>query len=128
MNPRISNESPREGEILDAIYAAGPSSVADVRARLADPPSYSAVRTLLTRLVAKGHLRFRRDGLRYVYSPTTERDVVSRQALRQVLNKYFGGSLAQAVTAMLDDRSEAISEEEAQEIRRRLAAAKKEGR
>ncbi len=124
----ISNESPREREILDVIYAAGPSSVGDVRERLADPPGYSAVRTMLSRLVAKGHLRFKREGTRYVYSPTRKREVMSRQALRRVLNTYFGGSLAQAVTALLDDRSGAISPDEARELERRLAAARKEGR
>jgi predicted transcriptional regulator len=125
---RVLDESPREREILDVIYAAGPSSVSEVRERLADAPSYSAVRTMLTRLVGKGYLRYKREGMRYVYSPARQKDSVSRDALRRVLNMYFGGSVAHAVNALLDDRSGAISREEAREIQRRLAAARKAGK
>ena len=124
---RVLDESPREREILDIIYAAGPSSVSDVRDQLTEAPSYSAVRTMLTRLVAKGYLRYRREGMRYVYSPARQKESVSKDALRRVLNTYFGGSIAQAVNALLDDRTGAISPEEAREIQRRLAAARKAG-
>ena len=125
---RVIDESPREREILDVIYAAGPSSVSDVRERLSDPPSYSAVRTMLSRLVTKGYLSYKRDGMRYVYSPAKQRESVSKAALNRVLNTYFGGSIAQAVNALLDDRSGAMTPEEAREIRKRLAAARKEGK
>ena len=45
----------REREIMDAIFALGNRATAEeIRARLADPPSYTAVRTMLTRLEQKG--------------------------------------------------------------------------
>ncbi len=128
MKDRVLDESPREREILDVIYAAGPSSVSDVRDQLTEAPSYSAVRTMLTRLVAKGYLRYRREGMRYVYSPARQKESASKDALRRVLNTYFGGSVAQAVNALLDDRRGAVSPEEAREIQRRLAAARKAGK
>ena len=118
----------REREILDIIYSAGPSSVAKVRNQLSDPPSYSAVRTMLTRLVAKGFLHYKREGMRYVYSPARQKAGVSKDALRRVLNTYFGGSVAQVVNALLDDRRGAITPEEAREIEQRLAAARKAGK
>lgn len=122
----VSTESPREREILEVIYAAGPSTVADVRAQLSGSPGYSAVRTMLARLVEKGHLRHRRVGTRYVYSPTRTREVVSKGALRWVLNTYFGGSLAQAVTTLVGDGSTSLSAEEAAEIEACLAAVREE--
>ena len=125
MPPEIVEESPREREILEVIYTSGPSSVADVRERLKNPPGYSAVRTMLTRLVAKGLLRFKRDGQRYVYSPTQKQESVRRQALRRLLKTYFGGSLTQAVSALLDEHQGSISAEDAREIQRMLAAARK---
>jgi BlaI family penicillinase repressor len=125
---RVLDESPREREILKIIYAAGPLSVAEVRERMKSPPGYSAVRTMLTRIVAKGYLRYRQDGLRYVYSPVKQKESVSKEALQRVLDTYFDGSIAQAVNALLDERSGAITPDEEREIRKRLAAARKEGK
>ena len=102
--------------------------MAEVLEKLNDPPGYSAVRTMLTRLVTKGYLRQKREGMRYVYSPAKQKESVSKEALRRVLNTYFGGSIAHAVNALLDDRTGAISAEEAREIEKRLAAARKEGK
>jgi predicted transcriptional regulator len=127
MPPEITEESPREREILEVIYAAGPSSVSDVRDKLANPPGYSAVRTMLTRLVAKGFLRYKRDGQRYVYSPRTAPDTIRKLALKRVIRAYFGGSLTQAVSALLDEHTGSISSADAREIQRMLAAARKRG-
>jgi BlaI family transcriptional regulator, penicillinase repressor len=120
--------SRRERELVETIYRLGAATVGEVRAALAEPPSYSAVRTMLTRLVAKGHLRVERDGTRYVYHPTVEREAVSTHALRRVLDTFFGGSLARAVSALIDDRGAGLSAEEARQIRRELERARREGR
>jgi BlaI family transcriptional regulator, penicillinase repressor len=124
----ISDESPREREILDVIHQAGAATAAEVQRQLTRPPSYSAVRTMLARLIAKRHLKATLRGSRLVYRAATSPEVVRKQVLRRVLDTFFGGSLAQAVTALLDDNAGVISEAEAREIRRRLAAARKEGR
>ena len=55
--PSPPNEklSRREREIMDAIFALGDrASAEEIRARLTDPPSYSAVRAMLVKLEAKG--------------------------------------------------------------------------
>ena len=57
---------PRERQIMDVIYRRGAASAADVMADLPDPPSYSAVRTILHRLEQKKLLTHTRAGLRYV--------------------------------------------------------------
>jgi hypothetical protein len=64
--------SRREREIMDLLYAREqPSTAEDVRGGLVEPPSYSAVRAMLAKLEAKGYVRHREEGLRYVYAPTT---------------------------------------------------------
>ena len=64
--------SRREREIMNVLFSAGGGmAVEDVRSRLTDPPTYSAVRAMLAKLEAKGHIRHREEGLRYVYEPTT---------------------------------------------------------
>ena len=70
----------RERQIMDVIYQLGEASVADVLARLADPPSYSAVRTMIRVLEKKGLLRHRQVGTKYVYRPKTS---ASRRRVRR---------------------------------------------
>ena len=56
---------------MDAIFALGNrASVEDIRTRLIDSPSYSATRTMVTRLEEKGFVRHEADGNRYLYSAT----------------------------------------------------------
>lgn len=47
----------RERQIIDVVYRLGRATVADVRAELPDPPTYSSVRGMLNLLEEKGHLR-----------------------------------------------------------------------
>ena len=61
--------SRREREIMDVLYALGDTADAEqIRQKLSDPPSYSAVRAMLAKLEAKGVIRHRAEGLRYVYA------------------------------------------------------------
>jgi BlaI family transcriptional regulator, penicillinase repressor len=101
-NPRPEKLTRREREIMDALFALGDrASAEDIRARLTDPPGYSAVRAMLARLEAKGFIRHREEGLRYVYTPTTPRGTARRAALQQLVRVFFGGSAGDTVTALL---------------------------
>ena len=96
----------REREIMDAIFAlANRASAEDIRARMSDPPSYSAVRAMLARLEAKGYLKHTEDGLRYIYSATTSPATTRKAALRQHVRTFFGGSPGQMMTALLNQES-----------------------
>jgi predicted transcriptional regulator len=110
-NPRKPNSpheklSRREREIMDAVFAlANRASAEDIRARLTEPPSYSAVRAMLVRLEAKGYLRHSEDGLRYIYSATTSPATARKAALQRHLRVFFGGSPGQMMTALLNHES-----------------------
>jgi len=119
--------SRREREIMHAVFALdNRASAEEIRARLVDPPGYSAVRAMLARLEAKGHLRHRQDGLRYIYSATTAPGTAKRNALQHYLGVFFGGSRGQLVTALLQD--EAWSDAELEELEQMIARARKERR
>ncbi|HEU5021988.1 MAG TPA: BlaI/MecI/CopY family transcriptional regulator [Bryobacteraceae bacterium] len=114
----------REREIMDAIFALGNrASAEDVRARLTDPPSYSAVRAMLVKLEAKGFVRHREEGLRYVYEPTRSRAAEQRSALERLTRVFFGGSPRQTVTALL--QQERWTKEDLDELRRQIDRAQK---
>ena len=96
----------REREIMNALFALGNrASAEDIRARMPDPPSYSAVRAMLARLEAKGYLKHTEDGLRYIYSATTSPATARKAALQQHLRTFFGGSPGQMMTALLNQES-----------------------
>jgi predicted transcriptional regulator len=91
----------REREIFEIVCSAGEATAVDVRAAMQDPPSHSAVRTLLARLEARGLLRHRQDELAYVYAPVPQAAKVRESALRQMVRTFFNGSAASAATALL---------------------------
>lgn len=118
----------RERQILDAVYRLGRASVADVRAELPDPPSYSAVRGMLNLLKDKGHVRHEADGLRYVYLPVIDPADARRSALAHVVRTFFGGSPAEAASALFDLPDSTLTREELAELSRLVKHAAKEGR
>ena len=116
--------SRREREIMDVLYGLGEAPAEDIRGRLHDPPSYSAVRAMLVRLEAKGHIRHREEGLRYVYAPTVARATARKAALKQVIGTFFGGSLGDLVTSLV--RNESWSDEELATLQEEITRARKE--
>ncbi len=100
--PPTEKLSRREREIMDVLYALGDTASADdIREHLSDPPSYSAVRAMLVKLEAKGFIKHRAEGLRYVYFPTTSRAAARKKAVGQLMRVFFGGSASEAAAALL---------------------------
>jgi predicted transcriptional regulator len=115
----------REREIMDAVFALSNRAAADeIRARLTNPPSQSAVRVMLTRLEKKGYLRHQYDGPRYVYSATTSPAVAKRTALQQCVQTFFGGSVRQMMTALVSEAS--WTDEELDKLRDDIDRVRKE--
>ena len=73
-HPQLGQLGRRERQIMESVYQMGRATVAEVRARISDPPSYSAVRAMLGILEDKGLLTHEQDGPRYVYVPTVSHD------------------------------------------------------
>jgi len=128
MTPEPNELSRRERQIMDVLYELGRATAAEVRERLPDPPSYSAVRAMLRILEDKGHLRHESDGPRYVFSPAVPREEARESALRRVVRTFFDGSAEGAMTALLDLGVEDLDEEALRRLADRIAEARKEGR
>lgn len=118
----------RERQILDAVYALGEASVAEVLAALADPPTYSTVRTMIRMLERKGLLQHRQSGTKYVYRPTRSRESASRSALKHVLQTFFGGSATDAVAAILDVSASKLTEGDLERLEQLVEQARREGK
>jgi BlaI family transcriptional regulator, penicillinase repressor len=117
--------SRREREIMDALLELGDeASAEEIRVKLPDPPSYSAVRAMLAKLEAKGVIRHKEKGLKYVYTPTTPRSAARRTALQRLIRVFFGGSSGDAVTALLE--GEEWTDADLDEMEQRIRQMKKE--
>jgi predicted transcriptional regulator len=127
-DPLTTQLSRRERQIMDVIYRHGRVTAAEVMAELPEPPSYSAVRAMLRLLEEKGHVRHEQDGPRYVYVPTVTRDKARRSAMRHLVRTFFDGSTEDAVAALLQNDSGAMSDEELERLSKLIDSAKKEGR
>ena len=112
----------REREIMDILFGLGQAAAEEIRERLTDPPSYSAVRTMLARLEAKGTIRHHEEGLRYVYTPTTSPAAARRSALKQHARTFFGGSFGELVTSLL--RQETWTDDELNSLRDEIERAR----
>jgi predicted transcriptional regulator len=119
--------SRRERQIMEIVYRKANATAAEVLAELPDPPSYSTVRALLRILEEKGHLRHREDGQRYVYSATVPRDRARRSALQRVVGTFFGGSVTDAVAALLDLEPGKLEDEEIERLAALVADARQKG-
>ncbi len=91
----------RERELFEILCGLETATAAELRDRMADPPSYSAVRTLLTRLEGRGLVRHRQGDLAYVYEVVPEESDVRASALTQIVKTLFDGSAVSAATALL---------------------------
>jgi predicted transcriptional regulator len=116
----------RERQIMEAVYRLGRATVAEVRAELADAPSYSAVRGMMRFLEDKGLLRHVQDGVRYVYLPTVTAAKARKSALQRLVHTFFGGSAREAVAALIEDSN--LPEEDLDRLQDLIAQARKEGR
>jgi predicted transcriptional regulator len=113
----------REREIFEILCGAPEATAAEVRDAMRDPPSYSAVRTLLTRLEARGLVTHRTVDQAYVYKSVPQPAKVRESALRQMVKNLFDGSAASAATALLG-LTKSLSPDEAAALQRAIDEAK----
>ncbi|HZG07537.1 MAG TPA: BlaI/MecI/CopY family transcriptional regulator [Allosphingosinicella sp.] len=113
----------REREIFEILLGEGEATAADIRRIMADPPSHSAVRTMLARLEAKGMIRHRVEDQAYVYRSVRQPAQVRETALQQFVKTFFDGSAASAATALLG-LSRKLKPEELDALQQAIDAAK----
>lgn len=120
--------SRRERQVMDALHRRGKATVAEILRDIPDPPSYSAVRSVLRILGEKHLVTFAEDGPRYVYRPATPTTQARTDVLKQVVHTYFAGSTEQAFTALLQLADATLSPDELARIRERIRDAEAKGR
>jgi predicted transcriptional regulator len=127
--PRTAPElTRRERQVMNILHRRGPSTVTEIMDELPDPPTYSAVRSILRILGEKDVVRYREDGPRYVYLPAASTERSQETAVQHMVDTYFAGSTEQAVTALLRLTDADISETEIEKLRDKIRRARQGGR
>src|ERR1044072_419512 len=113
----------REREIFELLCSAGEATAAEIRAAMKDPPSYSAVRTLLARLAARGVVKHRPQAQAYVNKSVPQPAKVRETAMKAMVRPFFDGSAASAATALLG-LTKSLSRDETDALQRAIDEAK----
>lgn len=124
----LAKLSPRESQIMEALFAIGEGTVTAIQSRMPDAPTYSAVRGTLRILVEKRRVTRRVDGPRYVYRPAVSIAKARRNALRQVVRTYFNDSAEDAALALLTSGDAKIDNVRITRLLDRIEQARREGR
>jgi len=113
--------SPRELDVLKALWALGSGSVREVYRQMCPDGelAFNTVQTLLRIMEEKGLVRHKAAGLTFVYDPIYSRDRVTSRFLHRV----FDGALDQVVLSLLQAKE--TSDEELRELERLIATARK---
>jgi predicted transcriptional regulator len=92
--------------ILERLWSHGPATAEQMREALT--PGYrlkdSSVRTLLRRLEARGYVSHRLDGKTFVYHATTAPTRVAALSVRQIIDRFWSGSVDQFLTGLVDEK------------------------
>jgi predicted transcriptional regulator len=120
--------SRRERQVMDILHRRGEATVAEIMSELPDPPTYSAVRSVLRILSEKELIQHKEDGPRYVYFPAQPTERAREDVLAHVVRTYFAGSPEQAVTALLRMADADMSEADIERYRAAIRGARDGGR
>ena len=97
---------PLEITCLNALWEIGEGNVEEVRRIVSRerPLAYTTVQTMLNILERKGKLKRKLRGRAYVYSATVTEAKASRHAVRDLVDRVFGGSTDELVMSLIKSR------------------------
>ena len=121
LNERISDA---EYAVMEALWQRAPQSAAQVCETVCAQRGWSmaTVKTLLSRLVAKGALATKPDGRRFLYTPTIDRSAYVGGESKRLVERLFGGRAAPLFAHLAE--SEALTAQDICEIERLLRELK----
>ena len=95
-----------EWPVMKVIWETEPCTAPAVQDRLHESTgwTYSTVRTLMDRMVAKGILKARKEGKATIYNSAVTRRQAQRSELLYALKHAFNGALAPMVQCLLESK------------------------
>ncbi len=110
--------------VMEVVWHRESTTTEDVRAAMAErhPMKESTVRTVLSRLEAKGYIKHTVDGRTNIYTGQEAPQNVAARAVRQIVEMFCGGSVEQLLVGMVNN--DLVDEKELQRLAQRIARRK----
>ena len=117
--------SEAEMHLLQLLWEDSPQGAVEIAERIGADRGWSikTVKTLLSRLVAKGAITAETHGRRYLYRPAVEREPVVADEARGLLDRLFGGRVSPLVAQLADQKQ--LSDEDIAELEALVRSLKK---
>jgi predicted transcriptional regulator len=108
--------SRRERQVVEILLRLGSATGREIQRELPDPPTYSAVRSILRILVGKRMLRKQREAGRDIYSSSVSHTKAKMHAARGFVRNFFNDSAGEAACALLGQKNVKLSPAEAERL------------
>lgn len=104
--PRRKSEqmTPLELEIMQVLWETGAANVQTVQRKLKRELAYTTVQTMLTVLHRKGRVKRTLKDKAYVYRPAVSSKKFTAHAVRDLIDRLFGGSAEGLVLNLLQEK------------------------
>jgi BlaI family penicillinase repressor len=102
---RLKNLGEVEQAVMEYLWTHGASSSEACREALASsrPMKDSTIRTVLRRLEEKGYVAHETEGRTFIYKASDQRQNVAVRAVKNIIDRFCGGSAEQLVLGMVDN-------------------------
>jgi predicted transcriptional regulator len=109
---------------MDYIWSHGATTAEACREGMATtrPMKDSTVRTVLRRLEEKGYLTHEVEGRTFVYKPCDQRQNVAVRAVKNIIDRFCGGSAEALVLGMVDNA--VLDRKQLERLARKIAEGK----
>ncbi len=123
---RLKSLGEVEQLVMDFVWTHGPVTAEACREALASkrPMKDSTIRTVLRRLEEKGYVRHETQGRTFIYRASDARQNVAVRAVKNIIDRFCGGSVEQLVLGMVDNA--VLDRKQLERLARKIAEKKEE--
>ena len=102
---RLKSLGEVEKSVMDYIWTHGPTTAEACREGVASsrPMKDSTIRTVLRRLEEKGYVTHDVEGRTFIYKASDARQNVAVRAVKNIIDRFCGGSAEELVLGMVDN-------------------------
>ena len=125
---RLKNLGELEQLVMDYVWASGPCTAEACREALAGVRAMkeSTIRTVLRRIEEKGYVTHTVEGRTFIYRAAERRENVAVRAVKNIIDRFCGGSAEALVLGMVD--SEVLDGKQLEMLVRKVALEKSKRR
>lgn len=119
--------SEAEYEVMKVIWENFPISTNEIIEKFENKSEWSpkTIQTLISRLVKKGIITYKKQSRVYIYTPLISENEYINQESKSFLDKFYDGTINSMVLNFIEE--DALSDEDIDELKKILDKSKKKG-